>query len=76
MICKDKDYTSLLYYSQPRPTDIYFNKMLDVSEKALMEGKEILLLIDLYYDYKIDESLSDNPLHYIRAFQDTHCYLT
>ncbi len=68
MICKDKDNILLCcMYNQPKASDIYFNKMLDVIEKVSMENKEILLLEDHNYDYKIDESLSDNPLHYIES---------
>ncbi len=33
-----------------------------------MENKEILILGDLNYDYKIDESLSINPLHILRIY--------
>ncbi len=32
-----------------------------------MESKGMLLLGNLNYDYKIDESLCDNPLHHIQS---------
>ena len=34
-------------------------------DRAILENKEILLLGDLNLDYKVDESLSSNPVHYI-----------
>ena len=52
-------------YRPPSATSEYFNEVLDEIERATSEDKEIMLLGDLNYNYKIDENLSNNPIHYI-----------
>lgn len=68
LVAKNNDNTLICcMYRQPKATDVYYSKMLDMLEKASMETKEMIILGDLNYDYKIDESLSNNPLHYLES---------
>ena len=52
-------------YRPPSAPASYFNSILDVLEKADSDGIDMLVLGDLNYDYKLDENLHKNPLHYI-----------
>lgn len=52
-------------YRPPKPNCSYYDKMLDLLEKMSTENKELILLGDLNIDYKLDHTLSTNPLHYI-----------
>ena len=60
-----KSYLICCMYRPPSSRVQYFNGILDIIEKAASDDKEIVLLGDLNYDYRFDESLSTNPLHYI-----------
>ena len=52
-------------YRPPSSNVEYYNGILDMIEKASFEDKHIFILGDLNYDYTINESLCNNPLHYI-----------
>ena len=52
-------------YRPPSAGINYYKGVLDIMDRASLENKEILLLGDLNFDYKVDESLSSNPVHYI-----------
>ena len=52
-------------YRPPSSNSDYFKGILDIIEAASLEDKEYVVLGDLNYDYKIDETLSSNPIHYI-----------
>ena len=52
-------------YRPPKAKCNYYNNMLDLLETMCLEKKELLLLGDLNIDYKLDETLGSNPLHYL-----------
>ncbi len=54
-------------YRLPDATCKYFDKILDMLDKVTVEGKEVALFGDFNIDYKIDESLSNNPIHQIES---------
>ena len=54
-------------YRPPSSNTEYFQNMLDQIENVLSLNVNILLMGDLNYDYKFDESLSSNPLHQIEV---------
>ena len=50
--------------------------VVDMYEKAQLDDIPIILMGDLNYDYKLDESLSNNPIHYIEmAYEITQLVL-
>ena len=53
------------FYRPPSSKVDYYNGILDITEKASLEDKELIILGDLNYNYVFDETLSSNPLHYI-----------
>ena len=52
-------------YRPPSSNTEYFQNMLDQIDNFLSHNVNILLMGNLNYDYKFDESLSSNPLHQI-----------
>ena len=52
-------------YRPPAESNEYFDKMLDVFDKASLEDSEMCILGDLNYDYSIDLSISNNPVYYL-----------
>ena len=66
----DKNTFSIcVLYRSPSENDSYFNDILDMIEKATVNGQDCILLGDgdLNYDYDINESLHKNPIHYIES---------
>ena len=57
-------------YRPPSANDSYFNDILDMIEKATVNGQDCILLGDLNYDYDINESLHKNPIHYIESLYE------
>ena len=54
-------------YRPPSARKEYNEKMIENIELAASNNKEIILLGDLNFDYKLDESLSSNPVYWIEA---------
>ena len=62
------DGTSYLLCSMSRPPSAshdYYDKMIENIELVSMLNKEIVIFGDLNFNYKLDESLSSNPVHLI-----------
>ena len=63
-------------YRPPSSSQAYYNKIIDMYERAQLDDIPIISLGDLNYDYKLDESLSNNPIHYIEmAYEMTQLIL-
>ena len=54
-------------YRPPSARKEYYENMIENIELAASNNKEIILLGDLNFDYKLDESLSSNPVYWIEA---------
>ena len=52
-------------YRPPSAKVDYYKGLLDILDKASLENKDIIIPADLNFDYKYDESLSTNPVHYV-----------
>ena len=52
-------------YRPPSAGINYYKGVLDIMDRASIQNKEIFLLGDLNLDYKVDESLSSDPVCYI-----------
>ena len=52
-------------YQPPSASHDYSDKMIENIELVSMLNKEIVIFGDLNFNYKIDESLSSNPVHLI-----------
>ena len=52
-------------YRPPSSSQAYYSKVVDMYERAQLDDIPIISMGDLNYDYKLDESLSNNPIHYI-----------
>ena len=52
-------------YRPPSANAAYYNYILDQNDKVKMACEDMVLLGDLNFDYKFDESLSTNPIRYI-----------
>jgi exonuclease III len=52
-------------YRPPNCSADIFDNIVDYIEKLFSENKEVVILGDLNYDYKFDETLSENPIHLI-----------
>ena len=52
-------------YRPPSANDSYFNDILDMIEKATVNGQDCILLGDLSYDNDINKSLHKNPIQYL-----------
>ena len=50
-------------FRPPSANAEYYNGMLDIIEGASNDDKEITILGDINYNYKIDESLSSNLIN-------------
>ena len=46
-------------------TVAYFEKMVDMFEKATSENLHVIALGDLHFDYKLDDSLWNNLIYYL-----------
>ena len=63
-------------YRPPSSSQAYYSKVVDIYEKAQLDDIPIISMGDLNYDYKLDESLSNNPIHYIEmAYEMTQLIL-
>ena len=65
---KSPDGTSYLLCSMYRPPSAshdYYDKMIENIDLVSMLNKEIVIFRDLNFNYKLDESLSSNPVHLI-----------
>ena len=63
-----QDGTSYLLCSMYRPPSAshdYYDKMIENIELVSMLNKEIMIFGDLNFNYKLDESLSSNPVRLI-----------
>ena len=62
----DKQHLALgVMYRPPSSNNAYLKSMLDQIDNVFSYNENIILMCDLNYDYKLDESLSSNPLHQI-----------
>ena len=62
----DKQHLALgIMYRPPSSNNAYLKSMLDQIDNVFSYNENIILMGDLNYDYKLDESLSSNPLHQI-----------
>ena len=52
-------------YREPKANLAYYEAMLDNIEAAIAKNENIVILGDLNFDYKLDETLENNPLFYI-----------
>ena len=50
--------------------------MLESLSSAFSEGKEVIFLGNLNYDYKLDETLSSNPVFYIEQLYNMKQLIT
>ena len=57
-------------YRPPSSSQVYYSKIVDMYEKAQLDDFPIISMGDLNYDYKLDESLSNNPIYYIEMAYD------
>ena len=63
-------------YRSPSSSQAYYSKVVDMYERAQLDDIPIISMGDLNYDYKLDESLSNNPIHYIEmAYEMTQLIL-
>ena len=63
-------------YRPPSSSQAYYSKVVDMYERAQLDDIPIISMGDLNYDYKLDESLSNNPIHYIEmAYEMTQLIL-
>ena len=58
-------YLVCCIYRPPSSTVAYFDKMVDMFEKATLENPHVIALGDLNFDYKLDDSLCNNPIYYL-----------
>ena len=54
-------------YRPPYTDSHYFKSILDSIEKVHMEDRDMILIGDLNIDYKLNETLSNNPNHHIES---------
>ena len=59
------NYLTCIVYRPPSAHTEYYEKILDMLDKVDAEEKDNFIMGDLNFDYKLDESLSSNPLYYI-----------
>ena len=60
----DKQHLALgVMYRPPSSNNAYLKSTLDQIDNVFSYNENIILIGDLNYDYKRDESLSSNPLH-------------
>ena len=52
-------------YRPPSSNNAYLKSLLDQIDNVFFYNENIILMGDLNYDYKLDESLSSDPLHQI-----------
>ena len=62
---KDQRCLISCIYRPPSSYQAYYNKIIDMYERAQLDDIPIMSMGDLNYDYRLDESLSNNPIHYI-----------
>ena len=62
----DKQQLALgIMYRPPSSNHAYLKSMLDQIDNVYSYNENVMLMGDLNYDYKLDESLSSNPLQQI-----------
>ena len=62
----DKQQLALgIMYRPPSSNHAYLKSMLDQIDNVYSYNENVILMGDLNYDYKLDESFSSNPLHRI-----------
>ena len=54
-------------YRPPRSDSNYYEAMLDIIEQATRSSDNVILIGDLNYDYRKDDSLATNPIHFIES---------
>ena len=59
------NYLTCIVYRPPSAHTEYYEKILDMLDKVDAEEKDNFIMGDLNFDYKLDESLSSNPVYYI-----------
>ena len=59
------NYLICIVYRPPSAHTEYYEKILDTLDKIDAEEKDNFITGDLSFDYKLDESLSSNPLYFI-----------
>ena len=52
-------------YRPPNSDQQYYDNMINVITKAAASEKEMIILGDFNYDYKLDETLCNNPMKYV-----------
>ena len=53
-------------YRPPSSSQAYYCKVVDMYERAQLDDIPIISMGDLNDDYKLDGSLSNNSIHYIK----------
>ena len=56
-------------YRPPSAGSMYYEALLDNITMVQSKDKEITILGDLNYDYKIDETLNTNPIFTLKTFE-------
>ncbi len=61
------DFSMLLccLYRLPSASSGYYDNMLDMFDKAILENKGIVIIGDFNLNYIVDETLAINPVHYL-----------
>lgn len=65
-----------IMYRPPSANVEYFNLMLDQIERLNQMSDQMLLLGDLNFNYKLDESLCTNPIHHIEVLNNMRQIIT
>ncbi len=52
-------------YCLPSASNEYYDNMLDMFDKAILENKDIVIIGDFNFNYTVDETLAVNPVHYL-----------
>ncbi len=52
-------------YHPPSASSDYYNNMLDMFDRAILENKDIFIIGDFNFNYTVDETLAINPVHYL-----------
>jgi hypothetical protein len=67
---KKDEYIIGTLYRPPSADNCYYENMLNEIENARSKCENVLLLGDLNFDYRFDESLSSNPIMYIESLYE------
>ena len=63
--CAKQQLALGIMYRPPSSNHAYLKSILDQIDNVYSYNENVMLMGDLNYDYKLDESLSSNPLHQI-----------